>query len=877
MRSPPLTLAALHWQYPQAAVVVLPLVVAAGLYVVWAYGPQVRQVGRPWAWVLPGLRLTALAVLALSLLRPAVTRPRTAAERGPVVILIDDSLSMGVTDTGRVAGQRVAVAAALRQLPVDARDVMATAAEAAAAQLVDLTDAVTRARAEVGYARLAGRDADAASARLDAAVDGVRAAARSLADDLRAAGSTTSPRLERTLAVLATAPAGVDRDAWLDRAGDRARAADAEAAAARLAADARLYDDDPAVRAAADAVARRTRAQLAVAAAFDPQAGLLARLGPDVPTVTYTVGDRVMAVSDPSRLGAPVGLSSNLAGGVRQVLERLGTAADAEPPRAIVLLSDGRQVSGAPPESVAAAAAGVPVFTVALASRSPSPNVAVTDLVVPRFTYPNEPATCRATLRPTALAGASTDVTFAVTAAGEPSSGEPSSGPAPGEVRRVTFTDHPVTLVFTWIPHAPGPARVSVRVKPVPDEATDADNAAEAWTAVVGSPVRVAIASPGPSPACDSVLASLRSAPGVTLVPAGLPWAEQVARSDVAVLFDATPRLLPPAGWEAVDRLVAERGGGAVIVAGDGGFGPGVPPTSPLGRLLPFTGPAPAWVSRSAGRLQPATNGPRLSDDPIDNARQWAARPPLDGYQPLAPSRPDARPLVSVDGVPILAERQVGEGRALCLGSDQMWRWAAGPGGTRDADRFWTSLIRTAAGDPYAIEQGGVGLDVNPIAPVPSQPVRVRLRRIGAGPTLVPGHIRVLGRRGDVVRDVPFRWPPTGRAELSLTGLPAGDYVLETDAAAAGPRLPLHVQASTEAELADLSGDDGFLRRLSDATGGRSYRLDQLDAAAAALTAPPAAVPRPVELRLWDGPYLYAAILGLLTAEWALRRRAGLA
>jgi hypothetical protein len=866
----PLILAALRWQYPQAAAVVLPLMAVVAAYVVWAYLPQVRQVGRPWAWALPGLRLTAMGVLALSLLRPAVARPRTAAERGPVVVVIDDSLSMGVTDTGRPAGQRVAVAAALGRLPAGARDVAVTTVEAGAADLAGLTDAVARARNEVGYARLAGRDTEAATARLDATVDAVRRAAESLVAQVRDAGSITSPRLERTLAVLATVPAGVDREAWLDRAGDRARTAAVEASAARAEADARLYDDDPAVHDAADAVAGRTRSQLAWAAAFDPRAGLVARLGPDVPVVAYTLGERVAPVADLAAPSPPVELATDLSGGVRTALERLTAPADAEPPRAVVLLSDGRQVSGGPPESVAAAAGGIPVFTVAVASRTASPNVAITDLDVPRFAYPGEPAICRATVRPTAAAGLSTDVTLTVR--GE---GERPEDMAHSEVRRVTLGDRPTTLAFTWTPTAPGVTRVSIRAAPVPGEATEADNLAEAWTAVVGSPVGVAVTSRGQARSFVPACASLSATPGVRLMPGAMPWAAQVARADVVLMFDVTARSLPPAEWEAVDRLVAERGVGVVIVAGDAGFGPGVSPTSPLGRLLPFAGSTAALAVRSGGPLQPEPDGPALSDDPIDSARRWAAMPTFDRYVPLVPLRSDARPLLSIGGQPVLAERPVGMGRALCLGSDQAWRWRDGPGGPRDADRFWRELVRTAAGDPYAVEAGGVAMDIDPLAPLPGQAIHVRLRLEDAEVPAAPGRVRVLGLGGGVVRKIPFRWRSGGRADVALPGLPAGEYAVESTAG--GPRVTVHVRPSTEAELQDLSGDDGFLRRLSDATGGQSFRLDELGALTAALSAPPAEPPRPVELRLWDGPYLYAGVLGLLTAEWALRRRAGLA
>jgi hypothetical protein len=403
---------------------------------------------------------------------------------------------------------------------------------------------------------------------------------------------------------------------------------------------------------------------------------------------------------------------------------------------------------------------------------------------------------------------------------------------------------------------------VTVRAEPVPGEATDADNIDDGWTAVIGSPVRVVAFGGGQA-------ASLAASPTVRLVPAGVAPVDQLAGSDVLVLFDATARSLSPAGWEAVTRFVADRGGGLILVPGSGGFGAGVSASSPLGRLLPVAGPTTGPVTRPAGRFQASPDAPALADTPADSGRRWAGLPPFDGYVPLVPLRPDARALVSAGDVPMVVERPVGAGRVLCVASDEVSRWRQGT-----ADRFWVSLVREAAGAPYAVEADGVSLDADAFAVTPGQTVHLRVR---AGDDAA-GHLRVLGPGGIVVRTVPFRTRGNGRADISVGGLSRGDYTIEADVGGAGrPRVPLRVRPSTDAEMADLSGDDGFLRRLSASTGGQSFRLDQLDAAAAALSTPVPDATRPVELPLWDGPYLFAGVLGLLTVEWALRRRAGLA
>ncbi|MCL6432581.1 MAG: hypothetical protein K6V36_17250, partial [Anaerolineae bacterium] len=84
----------IRFQSPQLLWVSM-LIVAAGLTaVVWLYRPQVRPVPAPWWWLLLGLRVAALGVLGLSILRPVVLRSLGDDQRGAVVVLVDQSRSM---------------------------------------------------------------------------------------------------------------------------------------------------------------------------------------------------------------------------------------------------------------------------------------------------------------------------------------------------------------------------------------------------------------------------------------------------------------------------------------------------------------------------------------------------------------------------------------------------------------------------------------------------------------------------------------------------------------------------------------------------------------------------------------------------------------
>src|SRR5205085_4676002 len=110
--------AAEHWP-----VALLGLSLAAGGAALF-YGQQARALSLPWRWILPTLRVAALVALAISLLRPVITRAKSTQEQGTVLVLFDRSMSMSAVDRsladaperGRVVGQLVALADGLGKL-----------------------------------------------------------------------------------------------------------------------------------------------------------------------------------------------------------------------------------------------------------------------------------------------------------------------------------------------------------------------------------------------------------------------------------------------------------------------------------------------------------------------------------------------------------------------------------------------------------------------------------------------------------------------------------------------------------------------------------------------------------------------------------------
>src|SRR4051812_13921734 len=92
----------------------LPMAVGAAaltvIAVCWLYPPQVRVAAGSLGWTLPLLRSLGLLALAAVLLKPVLLRPRSDQDRGAVLVLLDRSRSMSVTDNARTPAQLVAIA-----------------------------------------------------------------------------------------------------------------------------------------------------------------------------------------------------------------------------------------------------------------------------------------------------------------------------------------------------------------------------------------------------------------------------------------------------------------------------------------------------------------------------------------------------------------------------------------------------------------------------------------------------------------------------------------------------------------------------------------------------------------------------------------------
>ncbi len=561
---------------------------------------------------------------------------------------------------------------------------------------------------------------------------------------------------------------------------------------------------------------------------------------------------------------------------------------------------------------------GVPLISVIAAGAQPPRDAAIVDVELPSAAFAGETIAVKVRLRGT---GVNIDAAATrLSVVGDDTA--TNLGPVATDKPGTKAPDGSLHAQFAARVTTPGVAELVLRLPQVDGETSIANNTVRRRLKVL--PERIAVAAYAASPGWDFLY--LRSAlsrrdwfrvssavldpakPRLPLTPA------QIMAQDVLVLYDVGPEALDREQWYAVDRLVTQRGGSVVFIAGPA-FNPSTFVDQPLASaLLPFNLQAdkkPAWRQspgeRPGIRLVPGSeflrsDVLRLADADIYN-RRWQDLPGTWKSMPVRVPRAGTRVLLrdAETGLAVATEMKSGVGRAFYIGTHETWRWR-GKGTDDEHERFWRQLIRYAAEEPYAAQSGRLALDLEQVSASPDANVHARVRVTPAAsgvdaeagsatlPAIDPADLRLeISRQAAGVGpavDTPIRTvripvlSDGGRARVALGELPAGAYEVRL-ATSSGPTtlpaVPLVVEASLEPEMRNLAGDPDRLRRMAEGTGGRLLKLDQLAAVPGLLTAAAGQRPRVVEWSLWDSPWLFVFVVGCFGAEWALRKRAGLA
>jgi len=365
--------------------------------------------------------------------------------------------------------------------------------------------------------------------------------------------------------------------------------------------------------------------------------------------------------------------------------------------------------------------------------------------------------------------------------------------------------------------------------------------------------------------------------------------AEDLFKYQAIIIGSVEAGYFTPAQQELLREFVDKRGGGVLFLGGrfalsEGGWG-----SSGAADLLPtFLPNAKGTFHREAATAQLTPAGvespiTRLLEDRAPNIERWKKLPYLNDYEDPGTPKPGATVLAQMlagRSMPLLVTESYGRGRTALLATSGTWRWQmSAPLGDPTHDLFWQQLLRWLAADSPGrltlsmpqqtlLDEGSVKLTAT-----------VRDKEYSPAPDArVAAH--VIGPEGvsAVVDMTPVPNAP-GTFEAEWTAQKPGSYVAEVTAERGTEELGKDVLAFRRedgvAENFHTEQNRELLEKLSDETGGRYWTQDELGRLAKEISYSEAGISVRDTKELWDMPIVFLVMLGLMSAEWLLRRKWG--
>ena len=683
---------------------------------------------------------------------------------------------------------------------------------------------------------------------------------------------------------------------------------------------------DPQVRAAVSGLAQKAGhaepTRLAVAQGWLAQDGarVLAELQKQHKVRLYLVSTAARPLADvdkPEDIGPAVekllkvqasGGQSRLGSGVRQVLTELRGA----PPSAIVLLSDGQTTDGEGLAKAAefAARKGVPLYTIGLGDPEPARDLELSELLVDDVVFVDDLVRFQAKLLSRGFAGQQVTVRLKERDAG---SSDPKSA---REVQAIPVAappdGRPLRVEIGHRPKQTGDIIYTLEVEPRPRELQVDNNRIERTVNVRKEKLKVLLVDSEPryefrylknylerEESIDLGVVLLSSDPEYSeqdrsALPTFPAAKEELFANDVILIGDADPSFLSAAQMQNLVEFVTEKGGGILFIAGEH-FNPLNYKGTPLEPLLPIElaeARNPSAVAAGIAAFRPeltleGRSSPifRFGDDEAQSTLIWQALPELFWYLEAPRKKPAAQVLAvhptlsGSDGkLPIVLYQFVGAGKSMFNAVDDTWRWRFRVG-DRYFGRYWIQTIRFLARSKLlGRKQAEVLTDRRRYQR--NQPVQVRVRFPNPGIAPTSGEVVVqVERKGQGPRKLALKASPGTRNvfEGALPQVVEGEYeirllpppVLEGPI----PSTTFRVDAPA-GELERVQMNESELIRAAATSGGKFYTPTTTANLLKDLPRPQK-VPLDTDppIPLWNTWPVLALFLGVITAEWLLRKR----
>ncbi len=471
-------------------------------------------------------------------------------------------------------------------------------------------------------------------------------------------------------------------------------------------------------------------------------------------------------------------------------------------------------------------------------------------------------------------------------------------------------------------PSTPGFHRYTVEVTPLEGEVTVDNNRQDALLEVVEGPMRILHVEGEPRWELGKIRESLSlNEKNVTVVSLqrtgenkfyrqgisgdqelinGFPKTEEeLFVYDGLVLGSVEASFFTTEQLRNIESFVARRGGGLLALGGRLSFDAGKYKGTLIDDLLPLTlegrkvddaeSYAPVYKSQltAAGQAHPIT---RLNEDRAISQKTWNDLPPISISEGLKTAKPGATVLLEAkrtgaasQTVPLLAQQKYGRGQTLALTATDTWRWRMKMDSKSNAhETFWRQMLRyLVSGTPKQIE-----VSAQQDVYVMDDAVRIvaDIRDKHYSPVNDVRATARITKPSGATLEVPLKFTSINDANVYTGEFKAdelGQHGIELIASSSSLG---QIGAKSNVLVSDLNREyfnaaqnTDLLKRIAGETGGKYYQLSELPALLDDLTYRKTPYSERVTKDLWDMPINFFLIVGLLSAEWFLRKREGLA
>jgi len=611
------------------------------------------------------------------------------------------------------------------------------------------------------------------------------------------------------------------------------------------------------------------------------------------------------------KLDAPAA-STAIGDGVRDTILR----SRGQPLAGVFIITDGQSNTGSQPTAAAeiAKVEGVPLYTWGVGISSPK-DIVVASMFAQEVGFLKDQLPVVVRVKAPGMAGRIAKLNLKL-------------GDKLVDSKDVTFTGDEQVISMEVTPDKAGEFQLTASIEAEADEATKDNNTVSQAVRIIDRKIKVLVVETTPRweykylqvvllrdrrvdakfllLEADTTMAQGEDSPYLARFPQDK---QDLFKYDLIVLGDVDPRGFATQQMEAIVEFVDKFGGGLMMVAGRR-FNPGAYRNTPLAKMLPVTLEDPSRTGFGASargmedgladdpltvELTPAGSHSlfmRLTERQQDNAAAWQNLPPIFWVAPVSGAKPGAEVLAvqaapknsgrsagrPVEKTPVFALQQYGLGQVFYSGTDNTWRWRKNEGDQRHI-AFWGQIMQRLALPHLLGESKRTQLTLDRVNYFAGDRVTVyaRLYDTAFQPIDVP-EVRGVYRSldGRTTATVSLRPLPDqkGMYRGEFVAPPQGEYEFHVDRDEK-TKLQLNVGES-RIEFTETAMNEQLLRDMSTASGGQFFREEDLYKVPDVVRQKTESVKSRQEAELWSSPAFFLLLLGVVTAEWVMRKMAQL-